>query len=374
MPFVSRRRLSGIVLAAIVLVSVAACGPSAEQAPPPRYSISDSRSPEEVELIVLRDEQAGVEAGLAPAVGGELGSLRIRLGDGERDGEWIETLRRGGDYSPVEGFAGRAPLLWPAVGRSVPVDVLARIEAGETVENPGAWDYRGRRYPMPSHGFARDHPWTVVSREADERFARVVLSFSDNDQTRTMYPFGFELQATYTLVQGTLDVRYDLRASDANDDAMPFSIGNHITFKAPLIPGSDAAAMTLLAPSKQELIKSAERVPTGETRPRSHQVPVRLEEWEKLSAVSLTGFAGNHPMVLLDDPAGLRVLLSHNASRWPERPFIEFNVWGDAMDGFFSPEPWVGMQNSLVSGLGLIRLEPGETFDWTVHLEFERKN
>lgn len=371
MPFVRLSRLSlGIALVAIVLLSVAACGPSAEQAPPPRYSISDARSPQEVELIVLRDEQAGVEASLAPAVGGELGSLRVRFSDGE----WIETLRRGGDYSPVEGFAGRAPLLWPAVGRSVPLDVLARIEAGETVENPGAWDYHGRRYPMPAHGFARDQPWTVVSREADDRFARVVLSFTDNDQTRTMYPFGFKLEATYTLVQGTLDVRYDVQASDANDDAMPFSIGNHITFKTPLIPGSDAAAMTLLAPSKQELLKSPERVPTGETRPRSHQTPVRLGEWEKLSAVSLTGFAGNHPMVLLNDPTGLRVLLSHNASRWPERPFIEFNVWGDAMDGFFSPEPWVGMQNSLVSGLGLVRLKPGEAFDWTVHLEFERED
>jgi len=60
--------------------------------------------------------------------------------------------------------------------------------------------------------------------------------------------------------------------------------------------------------------------------------------------------------------------LSHTASQIPEPPVVLFNLWGDAGDGFFSPEPWVGLQNSLVLGQGLVRLEPGEAFDWTVRI------
>ena len=32
----------------------------------------------------------------------------------------------------------------------------------------------------------------------------------------------------------------------------------------------------------------------------------------------------------------------------PDQPVILYNVWGDAAGGFFSPEPWIGLQNSLV--------------------------
>ena len=345
---------------------IAGCASPAPEGPSNRYSISTETTEQGVELFVLRDAEAGVEAAATPAVGGELGSLRVRMGE-----EWIETLYRGRDYSPIDGFAGRGPLLWPATGRSFPPDLIERLEGGERFD-AGAWIHEGKRYPMPIHGFVRDREWTVESEEVTDRFARLVLAIEDDEKTREAYPFGFRLTATYTLVQGTLDIRYDVAADGDNAGPMPFSIGNHITFKTPFADGSDPAEMTLLAPSKTELLKTGYGVPTGETRERTHQTPAKLGEWERLSAVSLTGFAGNHPMVLLKDPGELQILMSHNPSRWPEQPFIEFNVWGDAVNGFFSPEPWVGMQNSLVSGEGLIRLEPGEEFDWTIHLEFER--
>ena len=350
----------------VTLLFAAGCASPGPEEAAPRYSISTETTEQGVELLVLKDAQAGVEAAATPSVGGELGSLRVRVGE-----EWIETLYRGRDYSPIEGFGGRGPLLWPATGRSFPPDLIERLEGGERF-NDGAWIHEGKRYPMPIHGFVKDREWTVESQEATERFARLVLALGDDEETRESYPFGFRLTATYTLVQGTLDIRYDVTAGEDNAGPMPFSIGNHITFKTPLLAGSDPAEMTLLAPSRTELLKTGYGVPTGETRRRSHQTPAKLGEWEKLSAVSLTGFAGNHPMILLKDPGGLQILMSHNPSRWPEQPLIEYNVWGDAVNGFFSPEPWVGLQNSLVTGQGLIQLEPGEEFDWTIHLEFER--
>ena len=74
----------------------------------------------------------------------------------------------------------------------------------------------------------------------------------------------------------------------------------------------------------------------------------------------------------LRDPAGLTIRMSHRASEVPNAPVILFNLWGDAAGGFFSPEPWVGLQNSLVMQKGLVRLPPGGGFDWTIRIEIRR--
>ena len=44
---------------------------------------------------------------------------------------------------------------------------------------------------------------------------------------------------------------------------------------------------------------------------------------------------------------------------------------GDPPEGYLSPEPWMGMQNSLNLGMGLVRLAPGEEATWTIVVEAE---
>ena len=65
---------------------------------------------------------------VAPSAGGDLSSLQTRAaapaaGEGEGgEGDWLELLHRAADFSavPLEPFTwqGRAPHLFPAVGRS----------------------------------------------------------------------------------------------------------------------------------------------------------------------------------------------------------------------------------------------------------------
>ncbi len=68
------------------------------------------------------------------------------------------------------------------------------------------------------------------------------------------------------------------------------------------------------------------------------------------------------------DPSGFGLRLLHQASEAPSLPAIRFNLWADVEDGFFSPQPWVGMQNSLISGTGLVHLDPGESWQWRVEV------
>jgi galactose mutarotase-like enzyme len=186
-----------------------------------------------------------------------------------------------------------------------------------------------------------------------------------------MYPFGFRLSVEYVLQGGKVEIRYGVHAKVDNQAPMFFSIGNHIAFNTPLIPGGDPAAMTLETPSTIELLRDDITMPTGESRPRSHAEPFAIGEWEVLRAVSLSGYAGD-PYVVLRDPGGFAIRMSHHASQLPEQPFVQYNVWGDARGGYFSTEPAVGLQNSFVLGQGLINLEPGQDFDWTISIELER--
>ena len=344
----------------ILLVAVwgALSGTSARAQP---YSIAKAVSSDagKVALIVLRSEAGGVEAAIAPEKGGELSSLRVR-----RRGKWVEMLYLGRDYSPRDDWTGKAPFLWPATGRNFPPELEKRRQAGE-VFHDGAWTWKGKRYPMAIHGFARDFPWQAVEKGADGRRARAVLSFGDNERTRKMYPFGFHNTVEYRLSGRTLEIRYTIWAAESNQDAMPFSLGNHITFNVPLAEGSEAGKMLLLTSSGEELLKTYYGLPTGEVRPRSHAYGVVLRNFERRRAVSLTRYRGD-PLVLLQDPGGIEVRLSHSATRLPPQPVVLFNLWGDAEAGFFSPEPWVGLQNSLVLDKGLIYLAPGEKFEWTI--------
>lgn len=354
----SRKHISFIIL----LAALAGCSQKGEN--PYRVEPGTSIGGQGVDLVVLRNDRDGVEASIAPAKGGELSGLRVRF-----QGQWVETLYLGRNYSPREGWTGKAPLLWPATGLNFPPDLVARRQAGEVFHN-GAYEWNGRRYPMAIHGFARDLPWTLEESAADEGNARARVSLSDNPRTREMYSFGFRIAVDYVLSGRQLELRYAIAADQANTEPMPFSVGNHITFNTPLVAGSNPAKMVLVTPSTEELLKTSYNTPSGETRPRSHADGISLGEFERKTAVSLTGHEGD-PFIVLRDPQGLAIRMSHRASIIPQQPVVLYNLWGDAMEGFFSPEPWVGLQNSLVMKKGLVHLDPGERFDWTIRIEIK---
>lgn len=306
-----------------------------------------------------------MEAAIAPGKGGELSGLRVRYAD-----RWLETLQLARDYSPRDGFGGKGPFLWPATGRNFPPDLVTRREAGESFDG-GAYEHRGVRHEIPIHGFARDLSWRVEQTRANAESATALLSIEDSSVTREMYPFGFVCTVEYVVQEGALELRYVVEAKESNEEPMFFSIGNHITFLAPLVEGSDPAGMILTSPSTLEILKTSYGIPTRETRALSYADGFVLGDYPSLAATSLTGYPeGRDPYIEYRDPSGLTMRIAHHASSIPPDPVILFNVWGDVRQGFFSPEPWVGLQNSLVQRQGLVYLDPGDEYHWTVRVEY----
>ena len=115
-------------------------------------------------LITLRGPTLRVT--LSPSRGAELMSIQTlrRSRDDEEDIEeprWIELLHRATELEEPEGDAwqGRAPVLWPAVGRNFTEEQLSGC-----TERPEECRYQlnaATTLPMPLHGFAKDVPWSV---------------------------------------------------------------------------------------------------------------------------------------------------------------------------------------------------------------------
>ena len=312
-----------------------------------------------MDLLEVQDPDQKLAFTVAPGAGAELSGLRVLWQD-----RWVQTIYRADlQDEPCDGWRGRAPWLWPAVGRTFTDEVLA--EVARTGEDPdeGAYVLDGQTYPLPTHGFAMHRAWDVAS--ADARHVRCRLT--DDDATRRMYPFGFEVVSGFRIEGGSLVVDFEVTADARNTQPMPFAVGNHITLQLPV--GSDTAFgdCELFSPATHEMVLTPESLLDGTTRPMPLAEGRRLDD-VRLHNMVVGGMSTDQAWMCVWCPKafGLRVgqgvvtgrSLAPDARHW-------YGVfYGDADKGLFCPEPWIGGPNALNTGIGLVRLPPGHTLTW----------
>ena len=107
-----------------------------------------------------------------------------------------------------------SPLLFPAVG--------------DWKDN--RYIYKGREYEMPLHGFARNLIFDVRQNEN-----QIICTLTPGEETKNYYPFDFQLTIVYTLDKNVLLTEQYVH--NRSDGPMPYSIGEHIGFRVPLLPG-----------------------------------------------------------------------------------------------------------------------------------------
>jgi galactose mutarotase-like enzyme len=132
--------------------------------------------------------------------GAELNSL-VKIAD-EKEYIWEGNPAFWGKHSPV---------LFPIVG---------------TLKD-NYYFYENHKYELPRHGFARDMEFEVVQNIESS----VTFSLKSSELTLQNYPFSFELQLTYSLIENELTIGYSVY--NLNDAKMPFSIGAHPAFALP---------------------------------------------------------------------------------------------------------------------------------------------
>ena len=105
-----------------------------------------------------------------------------------------------------------APILFPIVGRL----------------KEDSYFYKNQKYSMTQHSFARDCEFELIEKDDDYLNFRLKSS----DKTLEIYPFSFEFDIFYELMENRLIVSY--RVKNKTNGEMFFSIGAHPAFNWPL--------------------------------------------------------------------------------------------------------------------------------------------
>ena len=238
-------------------------------------------------------------------------------------------------------WGGRAPLLFPIVGRLR--DDRYRLD--------------GRAYAMPKHGFARHSTFALV--DADPAQARFRLA--DGPATRAAYPFAFTLDATYALDEATLTMTVEI--ANPGDGVLPASFGFHPAFAWPL-PGGGARAEHRIEFAHDEVADLRAITPDGLIAPMSKPSPV-VERgivfddalfgddalvWTELASRRLTYGAPGH--------AALDIA-------FPDMSML--GIWTKPGAAFLCIEPWAGhadpekFAGDIRSKPGIFAIEPGSS-------------
>ncbi len=110
-----------------------------------------------------------------------------------------------------------APVLFPIVG---------------TLRNDFATSEQGE-VRLARHGLARTYEHEIVEALEDS----VTYQLVSTDETRAVFPYDFQLNMTYRIVDGTLEQEFAV--TNTGEVTLPFAVGGHPAFNVPA-PGCEA--------------------------------------------------------------------------------------------------------------------------------------
>jgi galactose mutarotase-like enzyme len=212
-------------------------------------------------------------------------------------------------------WTGRAPLLFPIVGR-LPNDIAI---------------CDGEAFPMRQHGFARNKQFSIAGASLSE----CIFRLASDDETRRQFPFDFVLEVAFVIEDAAL--RIGATVFNKSSRAMPVSFGFHPAFRWPLPYGG----------SRQDHEIRFER---------SESAPIRRVT-DGLLDVAASSEIFDGSIMALDDamfvPGALIFdRLKSRAVNFgvPGRPSIQvrfpnmphLGVWTKPGAGFLCIEPWQG--------------------------------
>lgn len=244
-----------------------------------------------------------------------------------------------------------APNLFPVVGSCYNDHILVGEEA----------------YPMSRHGFARNSKFALIN-STDEH---VVFSLSANQETLKHYPYNFEFQVIYDLINKRLRVSYKVINKQESD--ILFSLGAHPAFRVPFFADENYTdyyvEFAAPAPAKIHLL-TKEGLFNGETK-NNPAIDNRIQLTRSLFE--------NDALVMKEVKSRIIKIGSRRNPFYVEVEFPEFpfvGIWAKAGGDFVCIEPWLGYADSnagekeFADKEAIHKLEQGHVFEAAFFIGF----
>ncbi|MFI3238338.1 MAG: hypothetical protein R3Y47_09990 [Lachnospiraceae bacterium] len=216
----------------------------------------------------------------------------------------------------------RAPLLFPIVGRT---------------EN-GYVKIEGEKYEMDTHGFLSSMEFALVSQSEE----RLVLVASFDTLTLKQYPYKFEVQATYEVLEQGYQMSYEIRNLD--DRTMAYGFGLHPSFMCYreeqdriedfYVTFDETFSMHKPYRMPSALVDFSRRIPIMDN---SNRIDLK-QEYFHLDAL-IMDHINYHQVELHHKERGLVVSCDIEGFDW-------FNIWRFEDSPFVCLEPWCSMHGT----------------------------
>ena len=195
----------------------------------------------------------------------------------------------------------------------------------------------GQTYPMNRHGFARTSEFIVL--ESDESHAG--FSLPNSEKTLAVYPYKFDFQVLYTLIDNALRVTYKL----INRDHKPvfFSVGGHPAFNVPFNAG-ESYEDYYVEFEAQETLQTHQLNKEGLFNGETHPIQTRNNRLYLTREL----FAGD-ALVFKDLKSRMVTIKSDKHHQTLSVEFPHFNylgLWSKPGADFLCVEPWLGCADS----------------------------
>ncbi|MDF2384115.1 aldose 1-epimerase family protein [Nostoc ellipsosporum NOK] len=245
----------------------------------------------------------------------------------------------------------RSPILFPIVGT--------------LKEN--CYYFKGTRYELGRHGFARDRRFEVEEQTENE----VVFLLKSDEESLAVYPFEFNLRVRYTVQNDTLSVSYEVL--NTGEEEMYFSVGGHPAFSVPLKEDEEYDDYYLQFEKAETVGRwpiSADGLIEEFTMPLledSRELPLNKELFARDAIVLKELQSQSVKLLSRQSAAGF----TFNFSGFPY-----LGIWAAKGADFVCIEPWCGIADNVNADQqlphkeGINSLFPGDVFRRTWTVEF----
>jgi galactose mutarotase-like enzyme len=237
-----------------------------------------------------------------------------------------------------------APNLFPIVGGLINDELLVD----------------GKTYPMARHGFARNSEFILL--ENDE--VHVTYSLPNSEKTLHVYPYKFDFQVLYTLIENAVRLTYKLISHD--NKTIYFSVGGHPAFNVPFGPGENYEDYYIEFETEEKLethLLSPEGFFSGEM----HPVP------SPGNKLYLTRHLFDADALVFKNLKSREVCIKsdrHDRSLSVEFPHFNYlGIWAKGGGDFVCIEPWLGCADTAGKHVDISQkediqqLKPGHVFE-----------
>jgi len=279
-------------------------------------------------VLTIRSDCGVASASFAPSYGGRGTSLMLPV-----DGQPREMIFIRPDFWTTTRDAGGLPFLFPVCGR--------HILEGEMFK----YRWGGQVYDMPMHGFSLRKSWVVEEHASN----RLVMSLSDDEQTRSHYPFQFNVVLDYRINPNSLECCHSYE--NVGDQPMPFYSGFHPYFRADSL---DEEEWKLEGAFKQSGKYNESFTSVNEWTPAANYLnPVDAAKVQTVLQVDPC-----QPITLHGMGRMLVTLVPGRIGDELQFPYLQ--LYRSNQDPFICLEPWMSTPNGLNEPERISILPPGE--------------